>query len=75
MRCGVSAEHRSDSLSAAFRNLERGPAEDLTHRYEELGAHYDMTPTRDNVGVAHENASIDSRACYQATHKTESCEA
>jgi hypothetical protein len=74
MRCGLSAEHRSDSLSAAFRNLERGAAEDLTHRYEELGVHYDMTPTRNNVGVVHENGSIDSRASCQATHETESCE-
>jgi hypothetical protein len=56
---GAPAEHRSDSLSAAFRNLERGAAEDLTRRYEELCAHYGMTPTRNNAGVAHENGSIE----------------
>jgi hypothetical protein len=56
---GAPAEHRSDSLSAAFRNLERDAAEDLTRRYEELCAHYGMTPTRNNTGVAHENGSIE----------------
>jgi len=56
---GSPAEHRSDSLSAAFRNLERDAADDLTRRYEELCAHYDMTPTRNNLGVAHENGSIE----------------
>lgn len=56
---GAPAEHRSDSLSAAFRNLEREAAADLTRRYEELCAHYGMTPTRNNIGVAHENGSIE----------------
>ena len=49
---GVPPEHRSDSLSAAFRNLEWDAAEDLTQRYEALCAHYGMTPTRNNPGVA-----------------------
>jgi transposase InsO family protein len=53
-------QHRSDSLSAAFRNLDREAQEDLTRRYEELVAHYRMTPTRNNPGVAHENGSIES---------------
>src|SRR5918911_2399878 len=35
-------EHRSDSLSAAFRNLDRDAEEDLTRRYEDLCAHYGM---------------------------------
>ena len=56
---GVPAEHRSDSLSAAFRNLERDPADDLTRRYRELCAHYRMEPSRNNPGVAHENGSIE----------------
>ena len=34
--------------------------EDLTRRYEALCAHYGMTPTRNNPGVAHENGSIES---------------
>jgi hypothetical protein len=53
-------EHRSDSLSAAFRNLDRDAQEDLTRRYEALCAHYGMTPTRNNPGLAHENGSIES---------------
>ena len=56
---GAPLEHRSDSLSAAFRNLERNAAEDLTQRYEALCAHYGMTPTRNNPGIAHENGAIE----------------
>ncbi len=33
---GAPREHRTDSLSAAFRNLDREAREDLTRRYEEL---------------------------------------
>ena len=57
---GVPEQHRSDSLSAAFRNLDRDASEDQTKRYEALVAHYGMTPTRNNPGVAHENGSIES---------------
>jgi hypothetical protein len=57
---GVPEQHRSDSLSAAFRNLDRNAADDLTRRYEELCIHYGMTPTRNNPGVSHENGSIES---------------
>ncbi len=53
-------QHRSDSLSAAFRNLDREAREDLTRRYATLCAHYGMEPTRNNRGVAHENGSIES---------------
>jgi hypothetical protein len=56
----VPEQHRSDSLSAAFCNLDRVAQEDLTRRYEELCAHYGMTPSRNNRGVAHENGSIES---------------
>ena len=57
---GAPEQHRSDSLSAAFRNVDRAAQEDLTRRYEALCAHYRMTPTRNNVGVAHENGAIES---------------
>nr|WP_167093288.1 IS21 family transposase [Parvibaculum indicum] len=57
---GVPLYHRSDSLSAAFRNLDAQARSDLTARYEALCAHYRMTPTRNNKGVAHENGSIES---------------
>jgi hypothetical protein len=52
--------HRSDSLSAAFRNLDDDARQDQTRRYEALCAHYGMEPTRNNRGVAHENGSIES---------------
>jgi transposase InsO family protein len=57
---GGPQQHRSDSLSAAFRNLDQRTQEDLTRRYEELCAHYGMTPSRNNRGLAHENGSIES---------------
>ena len=57
---GAPREHRSDSLSAAFRNLNAEAREDLTSRYDALCAHYRMEPTRNNRGVAHENGSIES---------------
>lgn len=57
---GAPADHRSDSLSAAFRNLDRDAAEDLTRRYEDLCRHYGMVPSRNNRGLAHENGSIES---------------
>jgi hypothetical protein len=56
---GVPQQHRSDSLSAAFCNLDRDAQEDLTRRYEELCAHYGMMPSRNNRGVAHENGQPD----------------
>ncbi len=57
---GAPLEHRSDSLSAAFRNLDRDAREDLTQRYDALCAHYGMQPIRNNRGVAHENGAIES---------------
>ena len=57
---GVPEQHRTDSLSAAFRNLNAEAKEDLTTRYEAFCAYYGMTPTRNNPGVSHENGSIES---------------
>ena len=57
---GAPFEHRSDSLSAAFRNLDTDAREDLTQRYDALCIHYGMQPTRNNRGVAHENGAIES---------------
>ena len=56
---GAPREHRTDSLSAAFRNLNKDTAEDMTGRYEALCEHYGMEATRNNRGVAHENGSIE----------------
>jgi hypothetical protein len=52
-------QHRSDSLSAAFRNLDDDTRQDQTRRYAALCAHYGMEPTRNNRGLAHENGSIE----------------
>ena len=57
---GAPLEHRSDSLSAAFRNLDAEARADLTRRYDALCEHYAMTPSRNNRGVAHENGGIES---------------
>ena len=56
---GVPREHRTDSLSAAFHNLDRAARDDLTQRYTALCEHYGMTPSRNQRGVAHENGSIE----------------
>ncbi|MGI9420341.1 MAG: IS21 family transposase [Geminicoccaceae bacterium] len=57
---GAPKEHRSDSLSAAFRNLDQKAKDDITRRYDEFCAYYRMTPTRNNRGIAHENGAIES---------------
>lgn len=57
---GATKEHRTDSLSAAFKNLTFEAKEDLTKQYEDLCVHYGMIPTRNNKGVSHENGSVES---------------
>jgi transposase InsO family protein len=59
MMGGVPEEHRTDSLAAAFKN--KAEHELLTRRYEALCQHYGMRPSRNNLGVSHENGSIESR--------------
>ena len=56
---GVPREHRTDSLSAAFRNLDTQACTDLTRRYDEFCRHYGMTASRNNTGIAHENGAIE----------------
>lgn len=56
---GVPEEHRTDSLSAAFKNLAE--EEDLTRRYADLCRHYGMRASRCNPGQSHENGSIEAR--------------
>jgi hypothetical protein len=57
---GVPHEHRTDSLSAAYRNLDCAAAEDITRRYEAFCAHYGMAASRNNPGEAHENGSVEA---------------
>ena len=56
---GAPREHRTDSLSAAYRNLAANQREDATSRYAALCAHYAMTPTRNNRGESHENGAVE----------------
>jgi hypothetical protein len=57
---GAPREHRTDSLSAAYKNLSADEQADLTERYEGLCRHYGMSPTRNNRGVSHENGAVES---------------
>lgn len=57
---GVPHEHRTDSLSAAFRNIEPEVEEDWTTRYDALCGHYGMVASRNNRGIAHENGAIEA---------------
>ncbi len=57
---GVPAEHRTDSLSAAYRNLDRAAQEDMAERYQALCQHYGMDASRNNRGRGHENGAIES---------------
>jgi hypothetical protein len=63
-RCGgVPKQHRTDSLSAAYRNTG-GRNPQLTQMYAAVCDHYRLQPTRNNPGVAHENGSIESSHGY-----------
>jgi len=55
---GVPQTLRTDSLSAAYKNLRQH--EDLTARFDALCRHYGCTPTRNTLGVAHENGAVES---------------
>ncbi len=57
---GVPKQHRTDSLSAAYRNMGGVRNKPLTRLYDELCSHYRMQPTRNNTGIAHENGAIES---------------
>ncbi len=51
---------RTDSLSAAFRNLGLKQVEDLTARYRQLCGHYGVQPQRCTPGRGHENGAVES---------------
>jgi len=57
---GVPKTHRTDSLSAAYKNRSNQDQEDFTKNYNEFCAHYKVEPTRNNRGESHENGSIES---------------
>lgn len=55
---GSPREHRTDRLSAAYRNLS--DREDEARGYAAFCRHYGIEPTRNNPGVAHENGSVEA---------------
>ena len=57
---GVPHEHRTDSLSAAYRNLDADAARDVTERYDAFCSHYSMLASRNNPGEAHENGAVEA---------------
>ena len=57
---GAPQEHRTDSLSAAYRNTGGKGRKPLTRLYDDLCHHYRLEPTRNNKGIAHENGAIES---------------
>ena len=54
----VPQTHRTDRLSAAWRNL--ATEDDAAAGYEAFCGHYGIEPTRNNPGVAHENGSVEA---------------
>jgi transposase InsO family protein len=57
---GVPETHRTDSLSAAYKNCSDKAKEEFTESYRQLCEHYGTEPTRNNKGVSHENGAIES---------------
>jgi hypothetical protein len=57
---GSPKEHRTDSLSAAYKNDNEISDDDLTDRYKSLCGYYNMIPSRNNKGKSHENGSVES---------------
>jgi hypothetical protein len=56
---GVPAQHRTDQLSAAVRQLDQAGRHDFTDRYRALMAHYGMQPTTTVAGEAHHNGDVE----------------
>lgn len=54
---GVPKTHRTDSLSAAYKNQTQ--QDGLTERYNKLCKYYGVKATRNNKGIAHENGAIE----------------
>lgn len=65
---GVPETHRTDSLSAAYKNLSE--KEDFTKAYKEFCDHFCLKPTRNNLGCSNENGCIETshrhlKACLE----------
>ena len=57
---GTPETHRTDSLSAAYKNFSDKKKEEFTKDYSTLCDYYQMEPTRNNKGIAHENGAIEA---------------
>ncbi|MBC8076399.1 MAG: IS21 family transposase, partial [Chloroflexales bacterium] len=55
---GVPQQHRTDNLSAAVVKIERGVRQ-YTARYLALMAHYQLQPSTNTPGEAHENGDVE----------------
>ncbi len=55
---GIPETHRTDSLSAAFKNLSE--KEDFTRAYKEFCDHFSVKATRNNLGCSNENGCIEA---------------
>ncbi|XP_014680240.1 PREDICTED: uncharacterized protein y4jA/y4nE/y4sE-like, partial [Priapulus caudatus] len=55
---GTPAEHRTDSLSAAYVNQSQ--KKQLTQSYDGLCLHYGMIGTTNNPGLGHENGAVET---------------
>lgn len=53
----VAAEHRTDNLSAATKAM--GSHREFTERWQQFMLHYHVKPTTNNLGVSHENGSVE----------------
>ena len=56
---GVPEQHRTDNLSAAVVRIERSGERHYTERYQALMDHYQMRPSTNTPGEAHENGDVE----------------
>ena len=68
----VPATHRTDRLSAAYRNLRQD--DDAAAGYRAFCDHYGLEPTRNNPGVSHENGSVEAAHGHLKTGLREALE-
>ena len=60
---GMPKALHTDRLSTASRNRDGSYALDITSRYQALCAHYGLSLSRNNRGVAHENGIVEDPEC------------
>jgi Mu transposase, C-terminal domain len=68
----VPSTHRTDRLSAAYRNLRA--EDDAATGYQAFCDHYGLQPTRNNPGVSHENGSVEAAHGHLKTGLREALE-